>query len=184
MYVDIDELNMCSDGYDESVFKIKKEYMGIIDKIYDKMSNITYVISIVIKINDELEKNIESIREILFKLSDDSRLRQVEINTINAKIDDALNFVWNKIYRKNRKNRISSKKIKRDKLKLLERMHSSTNDIIREAKNDILMIYMNIYELYEKDIDEIRFINSEIKKIMIILKGDLKRIFSVEDLLC
>ena len=44
MYVDIDELNMCSDGYDESVFKIKKEYMGIIDKIYDKMSNINEVI--------------------------------------------------------------------------------------------------------------------------------------------
>ena len=172
---------MDSDGYDGSALKNKKECKGITDKIYDKMSNITYVIKIIMEINDELEKNIESIHEILFKLSDDSRLRPVEINTINAKIDDPLNFVWNKIYRK---NRISSKEIKRDKLKLLERMHSSTNDIIREAKNDILMIYMNIYELYEKDIDEIRFINSEIKKIMIILKGDLKRIFSVEDLLC
>ena len=84
------------------------------------------------------KKNIESIHEVIFKLSDDSRLRQVEINTINAKIDDALNFVWNKIYRK---NRISSKKINRDKhkdidesvisnkLKLLQRMYSSTNDL-------------------------------------------------------
>ena len=39
MYIDIDELNMYSDVDDESVFKIKKEYMGIIDKIYDKMNN-------------------------------------------------------------------------------------------------------------------------------------------------
>ena len=125
---------MCSDGYDESVFKLKKEYMGIIDKIYDKMSNITYVISIVIKINDELEKNIESIREILFKLSDDSRLRQVEINTINAKIDDTLNFVCNKIYRKNRKNRKSLKVFNKHKLILLDNMYNSSNDIISEIK--------------------------------------------------
>ena len=42
MYIDIDELSMYSDVDDESVFKIKKEYMGImgiIDKIYDNMNN-------------------------------------------------------------------------------------------------------------------------------------------------
>ena len=94
---------MHSDGYDDSVFKLKKEYMGIIDKIYDKMNIITEVISIIIKMNDKLKKNIESVYEILFKLSDNSQLRQVERNTINAQIDDALNFVWNEIYRKNRK---------------------------------------------------------------------------------
>ena len=49
------------------------------------------MINIFIKINNELKKNIELIYEIKFKLSDDSRLRQVEINTINA-IDDTLNF--------------------------------------------------------------------------------------------
>ena len=92
MYSDVD------DG--ESIFKIKKVYMDMIDKIYDKMNNITDVINIIKKINGELKKNIELICEIIFKLSDDSRLRQVEINTIGAKIDDALNSVWNKIYRK------------------------------------------------------------------------------------
>ena len=94
---------MYSDGYDESVFKFKKEYMDMVDKIYDKVNNISDVIKIILKINDELKKNIESICEIIFKLSDDLRLGQVQINTINAKIDDALSFVWNKIYRKNRK---------------------------------------------------------------------------------
>ena len=76
---------MYSDGYDESVLKLKKEYMDMKDKMYDKMNNIADVNNIIIKINDELKKNIESIHEILFKLSDDLRLRQVEVNTIMLK---------------------------------------------------------------------------------------------------
>ena len=137
------------------------------------------MINIFIKINNELKKNIELIYEIKFKLSDDSRLRQVEINTINA-IDDTLNFLCNKIYRK---NRISSKKINILKLISLERMHKSSNAIISEIKNEILMIYLDMFKLYEKDIDKIHLINSELKEIMIQLKQKLKRIFSVEDLL-
>ena len=73
MYIDIDKLNMNSDGDDESVFKIKKECEAMIDKTYDKMNNISEVINIFIKVNNELKKNIESIYEIKFKLSDDSR---------------------------------------------------------------------------------------------------------------
>ena len=40
-----------------------------------------------------------------------------------------------------------------------------------------------MFKLYEKDIDKIHLINSEIKKIMIRLKQELKKIFSLEDLL-
>ena len=172
---------MYSDGYDESVFKLKKEYIDMRNKIYYKMNNIAEVISIIIKINDELKKNIELIHEIIFKLSDDSRLRQVEINTIDAKIDDALNFVWNKIYRK---NRISSKWINIDKLELLRRMYISTNDIISEMKNVLLMIHLDMYILYGTDMDKVHLINCEIKKVMIQLKQNIKKIFRVEDLLC
>ena len=63
-------------------------------------------------------------------------------------------------------------------------MYSSTDDIISEIKNEIKMIYKDTYKLYEKDIDKMHLINSEIKKIMIRLKQNLKKIFSVEDLLC
>ena len=162
---------------DKTIFKTKKEYIDMPDKVHDKINNITDVNKIIIKINDELKKNIESIYEIIFKLPDDSRLRQVEINTIDAKIDDALNFVWNKIYRKNRKNRISSEKINVDKhkdidesviskkLKLLERMYSSINDIISEINNKIKMIYKDMYKLYEKFIDKTYLINSKLKEI-------------------
>ena len=43
------------------------------------------------------------------------------IYKLNAKIEDALNFVFKEIYGKNRKNRISSDEINTDKLKLLKK---------------------------------------------------------------
>ena len=67
---------------------------------------------------------------------------------------------------------------------MLERTYSSTNDIISDIKNELMIIYIDMYKLCEKDIDKIHLINSEIKKIMIHLKQNLKKIFSVEDLLC
>ena len=63
-------------------------------------------------------------------------------------------------------------------------MYSSRNDIISEIKNEILMIFKDMFELYEKDMDKVYLIYSEVKEIMIRLKQDLKKIFSVEDLLC
>ena len=146
-----------------------------------------------IEINDELKNNIKLIYELMFKLSDDSRLRRVELNTIDAKIDDALNFVWNKVYRK---NRISSEKINRDKhkdidkhatsnkLKLLERRYSSLNNMISGIKNRIKMIYNDMYKAYEKGIDKIHLINGKLNEIMIQLKQNLKKIFSLADLQC
>ena len=166
MCIEIDKLNINSGDYDESIYKIKKECEAMIDKTYDKMSDISEVINIFIKINNELKKNIESINiliEMKFKLSDDSQLRQVEINTINAKIDDTLNFVCNKIYRK---NRMRSKNINIFKLISLERMHMSSNAIISEMKDKINMIRRDLIyrDVYGMDIDEVHFINSEIKK--------------------
>ena len=103
---------------------------------------------------------------------------------MNAKIDDALNFVYNKIYRKNRKNRNT---INKDKLLLLGEMYKSSNDIISTIKNEIFMIYMNMFKMYENyanmDIDETHLRNSELKEITIRLKKSLKKIFSVENLL-
>ena len=53
-------------------------------------------------------------------ISDDSQLRY----KINAKIDDTLNFVWNEIYKKNRKNKkneITSNEVNTNKPKLLKK---------------------------------------------------------------
>ena len=170
---------------DETILKTNKEYEDMLDKINNKINNITDVNKIITKIIDELKKTIKLIYEIIFKLSDDSRLRQVELNTIDATIDYTLNFLWNKIYRK---NRINSEKINRDKhkdidehiisnkLELLERMDNSINDIISEIKNKTKMIYIKLYKASERGNNILHLINGELNEIMIQLKQNLKKI--------
>ena len=63
-------------------------------------------------------------------------------------------------------------------------MYNSTYDIIREVQNEILEITKNMFELYEKDMDKVHLIYSELKEIMIRFKQDFKKIFNQEDLLC
>ena len=96
IYVDIDELKICSDACDESIFKLKKEYIDMKDKIDDKFNKISKVIDVIVKINYKLEKNISYINSVLCEsiLFDDSQLKY----KINAKIDDTLDFVWFEIF--------------------------------------------------------------------------------------
>ena len=153
------------------------------DKINNRIENINEVIDIIVKINYSLKKNISYINSIFFEslLLDDSQLKY----KTNAKIDDTLNFVWNEIYRKNRKNKknkISTNEVNIDKLNLLEKMYDSAYDIIREINSEILRITLSTFELYEKDRDKVHSIYSELKKIMIRLKKDLKKLFTQEDL--
>ena len=176
---------MCSDGNDESVFKLKKEYIDMYDKINNKINNINEVLDIIVKINHKLKQNNSYINLVLCEsvLFDDSQLRY----KINAKIYDTLNFVWNEIYRKNRKNkknRINLSEVNINKLELLEKMYDSTYNIIREVNSEMLRITLNMFELYEKDMDKVHLINNKLKKIMIRLKQDLKKIFNQKDLQC
>ena len=162
---------------------VKKEYIHMYNKINNKMDKIYEVIDIIHKIYQILKKNILYINSRLFEslLLGDLQLKY----KLNTKINDTLNFMWYEIYRKNRKNKknkISSNEVNTDKLELLERMCNSTYDIIHEANNEMLKITINIFELYEKDMDKVHSINSELKKIMIQLKQDLKKIFNQEDL--
>ena len=73
---------------DDSVFKTKKEYIDVYDKISNKINSITKVNGIIIKINNKLKKNLSYIDSILIEsiLFDDSQLNY----KINAKIDDTL----------------------------------------------------------------------------------------------
>ena len=87
---------MSSNGYDESIFELEKEYIDMRNKMDDKLDNIEELIDIIVKINYKLKKNVSYINSMLLALFDKSQL----IYKINAKIDDTLNFVWNEIYRK------------------------------------------------------------------------------------
>ena len=128
----------------------------------------------------------------MFKLQDDPQLRQADLNNMDAKIDDALNFVWNKICRE---NKISSKKINRDKHKdfdsyvsnkiyLLERVYVLLCGIIREMEDKINMIRRDLIyrDMYKTGIDELHLINSKLNKIMKRSKKDLRNIISLDDL--
>ena len=147
---------------------------------------------IITKIMDEVRENIQSIFKTMFKLRDDPKLRQADLNNMNAKIDDALNFVWNKICRE---NRISSRKINRDKhkdfdtyvsnkLDLLERVYALLCDIMREIENKINMICRDLIysDMYKMGIDELHLINSKLNQVMRQSKEDLKNIISLEDI--
>ena len=72
--------------------------------------------------------------------------------------------------KKGKKNRISSDEVDINKLKLLEKMCDLSNDIIHETLRKILILISEMFLSYEKDMDEVHLINSEIKKFMIQLK--------------
>ena len=106
--------------------------------------------------------------------SDDSWLRLVELNKIDAIIDEALNAVWKKFYRK---NRVNPEMIKIDKHKDIDGYVSKLTDIINnkiallngicdaidhamsEIKNETNMIDEKIHKASEMDNDTRHLIN-------------------------
>ena len=124
--------------------------------------------------------------------SDDLWLRQVELNKLDAILDDALNVIWNMICEK---NRTSSKKINIDKYKNIDGYVSKLNDVINnkiqlfngvgnlidhiisDIKNETNVTDEKIYTAYEKGIDPLHLINCKLKEIMIQLKQKLKKIY-------
>ena len=152
------------------------------DKINNRIDNINEVLDIIVKINYKLKENNSYINSMFIK----SLLGEPQLKyKTNVKIYDTLNFIWYEIYRKNRKiikNRISSNEVNINKLELLEKMCDSTYDIICEVQIKILKIILNMFELYEKNMDKIHSIPSKLKKFIIKLKQDLKKILNKEDL--
>ena len=113
--------------------------------------------------------------------SDDSWLRLVELNKIDAIIDEALNAVWKRFYGK---NRINLEMIKKDKHKDIDGYVSKLTDIINkkielsnricgvidhtmsEIKNETNVVDEKIHKLSEMDNDTLQWINDELKKFI------------------
>ena len=169
-----------------------RRYSKLLHKVNNKINNINDIKKIITKIMEGVRKNLQPIYGVLFfKLKDDPQLRQAELNKINAKIDNVLNFVWNKICKE---NKISSKKINRDKhkdfdrylsnkLELLERVHRLLCDIISEIENKTHTVYERMYKVYKKGIDKLHLINSKLNEFMRKFKKYLRNIISLADLL-
>ena len=123
--------------------------------------------------------------------SDDSWLRLVELDRIDAIIAEALNVVWNEICGK---NRIKPEKIKTDKHKdidgyvskltdvrnnkteLVNRMCESIDHVISEIKNETNMIDEKIHKVSEMDNDTLHLINGKLKEIMNQSRKNLSKI--------
>ena len=109
---------------DKTRFKTKAEDKDILDKINNKIDITNRINEGLTKVKIKVTKKIELIYESICELqdeiySDDSWLRLVELNKIDAIIDEALNVLWNEIYGK---NRISPEKMNIDKHKDIDNM--------------------------------------------------------------
>ena len=166
--------------------KTKTEDKDILDKINNKIDTINKMNKRLEKVKAEITKKIELICESMRELqdaiySDDSWLRLVELENIDAVIDEALNVVWNMICGE---NRTCPEEIKIDKHKDLDGYVSKLTDVINneielvnkmggvidhvmsELKNETNMIDKKIHKVSEMDNDTQHFINDKLKEIM------------------
>ena len=113
--------------------------------------------------------------------SDESWLRLVELDKIDAIIDEAIDIVWNTFYEK---NRINPETIEIDKHKNIDgyvneltdlinhrieqvnRMHREIDNVTSEIKNETDKIDEKIHNVSEMDNDTLHWIDGRLNNIM------------------
>ena len=113
--------------------------------------------------------------------SDESWLRLVELDKIDAIIDEAIDIVWNTFYEK---NRINPETIEIDKHKNIDgyvneltdlinhrieqvnRMHREIDNVTSEIKNGTDKIDEKIHNVSEMDNDTLHWIDGRLNNIM------------------
>ena len=161
--------------------KTKKIMLGKINK---KISAISKLNERIAKVKADVAKKVELIYEAMRELqdeiySDDSWLRLVELNKIDAITDKALNVVWNMVCGKNRIEKIKIGKHKdidgyvskltdviNNKIELVNRMGGALDHVMSEIKNETNMIDEKIYKVGEMDNDTLHLINDKLKEII------------------
>ena len=159
----------------------------MLDKIKNKISAINKTNEGLAKVKAEVAKKVELIYEAMVELqdeiySDDSWLRLVELDKIDAMLEEVFNTVW-KMLNKN-KNRINPEKIMIDKhkdidgyvskltdvinnkIELVNRMCESIDHVMSEIKNETNMIDEKIYKVSEMDNDTLYLIDDKLNNIM------------------
>ena len=166
---------------------IRHEAQVLRDKINNKISIINETSTILAETKVKLKNKYESMCE----LQDDSWLKLVELNRLDAILDDALNVIWNTIYKRNRtgSNMINIDKNKDideylsklsgviiNKIELMNRVGDLIDHIICRIKNSTIMIDQKIYKVSDMDNDTLHLINCKLKEFMSQLKQNLKKI--------
>ena len=184
-YIDIDELKMFKDLSNRGKTKIKTKDM--LDKINNKISTINKTNEGLAKIKADLTKKLNLIYEAMTELqdeiySDDSWLRLVELDKIDAIMKEAFNIVWKVLYEN--KNRITPEKIMIDKHKDINGYVSELTDVINhkiklmnencsaidramsEIYNETDMIDEKIHKTRVTDNDTLHWIDDSLNEIM------------------
>ena len=99
----IDKIDNETDDMIEEMIEGNKERTRYLDMINKQIDHI----NLLARVRNDFSKNIEEICRLMDELhdeiySDDSWLRLVELNKINALLDEVLDCVWKTIYGKNR----------------------------------------------------------------------------------
>ena len=199
-YIDSDELQMFKDFSISDIIKTKTKDKNkattktktetknkdMVDKINDKINMINKLYNRLEKAKANVIKRIElickGIRELEDEIySDDSWFRLVELEKIDAIIDEALNVVWNMICGE---NRICPEEIKIDKHKDIDGYVSKLTDVINnkidlvnkmggvidhvmsEIKNETNMIDEKIHKVSEMDNDTLHLIGNKLNEII------------------
>ena len=159
----------------------------MLDKINNKISTINKTNEGLAKIKADVTKKLNLIYEAMTELqdeiySDDSWLRLVELDKIDAIIEETFNIVWKMLYEN--KNRINPEKILIDKHKDFERYVSEFTDLINhrtellndmceaidhvmsEINNETNMIDEKIHKVCEMDNDTLHWIDDKLNEIM------------------
>ena len=176
--------------------KTETKNKDMVDKINDKINMINKLYNRLEKAKANVIKRIElickGIRELEDEIySDDSWFRLVELEKIDAIIDEALNVVWNMICGK---NGINPEKIKIDKhkdidgyvskltdvinnkIELVNRMCESIDHVMSEIKNETNMIDEKIHKVSEMDNDTLHLINDKLNEIITQSRKKLSKI--------
>ena len=166
--------------------KTETKNKDMVDKINDKINMINKLYNRLEKAKANVIKRIElickGIRELEDEIySDDSWFRLVELEKIDAIIDEALNVVWNMICGE---NRICPEEIKIDKhkdidgyvskltavinnkIELMNKMGGVIDHVMSEIKNETNMIDEKIHKLSEMDNDILLWINDRLEEFI------------------
>ena len=188
--------NTKTEDKDKTTRKTKTVDKDTLDKINNKIDTINKMNKRLEKVKAEVTKKIELIYESMCELqdeiySDDSWLRLVELEKIDAIIDETLNVVRNVICGK---NRINPEKIKIDKhkdidgyvskltdvinnkIELVNRMCESIDHVMSEIKNETNMIDEKIHKVSEMDNDTLHLIDDKLNEIITQSRKKLRKI--------
>ena len=116
---------------DDSIFKPTKEYLDMYNKISNKIDVINNLNGKIVEIKTKLKKNLSYI--------DDSQLKY----KIKAKIEDKLSFIWFEIYKKKRKNIISSLEVNHEVNQFISLFNKCTSSISFLYNKECLLTNIN-----------------------------------------